>query len=166
MNLPAFLELSPGLTIWTIVIFTLFVAILGKYGWRPLRDSLKARQAAIEGAIESAERANAQAKVLLEESREKIAKAQQEALDVIRQGRSQAEAAIRAATEEADQVKKHKLAEAQRDIERQKDAAISQLRDEVSALVVTAAEKLIGKSLDADDHRRLVDQSLTDVSSN
>jgi F-type H+-transporting ATPase subunit b len=87
-------------------------------------------------------------------------------MDVIREGRAQAENIVRKAAEEAEAIKQQKLVEAQREIERQRDDALLVLRAEVASLVVDATEKLIGKKLDGDDHKRMIEASVADLSKN
>jgi F-type H+-transporting ATPase subunit b len=164
--MPAFLEMSPGLIIWTLINFTIFVFIIGKFFYKPMRQGLEAREQSIADAITNAEKANTEAMTILRESKEKIAGAQQEMMAIVREGKTQAEAMVRKAAEEAEVVKQQKLAESAREIERQKDEAIKALRTEVSTLVVDATEKLLGRNLQGDDHKRIVDGYVNELSKN
>ena len=164
--MPAFLELSPGLVIWTLINFSIFAFIIAKFGWKPMRDGLAARENAISDAIRTAEATNAEAQAILQESKEKIANAQAEMMSIVREGKEQAEAMMRKATEEADAVKKQKVVEAGREIERQRDEAIAQLRTEVSTMVVEATSKMLGRSLQDDDHKRLAEDYVKELSKN
>lgn len=164
--MPAFLEMSPGLIIWTLINFSLFVFIIGKFFYKPMKMGLEARENAIADAITNAERANSDALGILRESKEKIAGAQQEMMAIVREGKVQAEAMVRKAADEAETVKQQKISEAQREIERSKDDAIQQLRTEVSTLVVDATEKLLGRTMQGDDHKRMVDTYVNELSKN
>lgn len=164
--MPPFLQFSPGLVFWTLINFSIFVFIIAKFAWKPMRNGLQAREQAIADSIASAEAANREAKELMMESREKISKAHQDVMDVMREGRAQAETVLRRASEEAEAIKKQKLTEAQREIDRQRDDALQVLRTEVAALVVEATEKLIGKKLDGDDHKKIIEASVSDLSRN
>ncbi|MCU0329785.1 MAG: F0F1 ATP synthase subunit B [Candidatus Kapabacteria bacterium] len=164
--MPSFLDINPGQIIWTLIIFTIFVVIVAKMGWKPMIEGLKARENAIRDSITAAETASREAQETLREVREKMTKAQQEAMDAVREGRVQAENVIRKAAEEAEAIKQQKLVEAQREIDRSKDEAIKVLRAEVASLVVDATEKLIGKKLDGDDHKRIIEASVNEISKN
>lgn len=164
--MPAFLSFEPGLVIWTLINFSIFVFIIAKYGWTPMRDALAAREASIADAIANADRANAEARNILRESKEKIAGAQQEMMAIVREGKVQAEIMLKKAADESEAVKQQKLAEAQREIDRQKDEAITAIRAEVSTLVVGATEKLIGRTLKGDDHKRIIDNYVNELSKN
>ncbi|HBB25208.1 MAG TPA: ATP synthase F0 subunit B [Bacteroidetes bacterium] len=164
--MPAFLSFDPGLVIWTLINFSIFALIIGKFGWKPMRDAIASRESSIREAITAAERANREAQDLIRENQERLAKAQRETMEIVKEGRNQAENIIRKASEEAEHVKQQKLAEAQREIDRQKDEAIQVLRNEVASLVVGATEKLIGRSLDGEDHKRIVESYVNELSKN
>lgn len=164
--MPAFLQMDPGLIIWTLVNFGIFAFIIAKFAWKPMISAIQAREQTITDNIKGAEAANAEAQQLLKESKDRIAAAQHEMMDIVKEGRVQAEALVRRAAEEAEVVKQQKLAEAQREIERQKDDAIAELRAEVTSLVIGATEKLIGTKLDGEDHKRIIQSSVNELSKN
>ncbi len=164
--MPNFLKLDPGLAFWTLVNFGLFVFIIAKFAWKPMKAGLAAREQSIKDSITAAENANAEAQNILREAKEKISGAQAEMMQIVRDGKSQAEELIRKATDEADAVKHQKLVEAQREIEREKNEAIAQLRNEMSTLVVEATEKLLGRTLKDDDHKRIVNDFVQEISKN
>lgn len=165
-NLPSFLQLSPGLIFWTLVNFTVFALIIAKFAWKPMMSALAARTQTIDDALRNAETANAEAKAMLIESKEKIANAQNEMMAIVRDGKVQAEAIVRKAAEEAEVVKKQKVDDATKEIERQRDLALQQLRAEVSTLVVEATSKMLGRSLNDADHKRLADDYVNELSKN
>jgi F-type H+-transporting ATPase subunit b len=159
----AVLNISPGLIIWTLVNFVLFVILLGKFGWKPMISALKAREAAINDSLQNAELANIEAQKLLKESEARMASAQQEMSSIIKEGRAQAEIYVKTALEESERVKAAKMEEAQREISREKDAALRELRTEVATLVVQATEKLLGNKMDADSHRNMIEGYIDQV---
>lgn len=164
--MPAFLQMDPGLIIWTLVNFGIFAFIIAKFAWKPMISAIQAREQTITDNIKGAEAANAEAQQLLRESKDRISAAQHEMMDIVKEGRVQAEAIVRRAAEEAEVVKQQKLSEAQREIERQKDDAIAELRAEVTSLVIGATEKLIGTKLDGEDHKRIIQSSVNELSKN
>lgn len=129
-------------------------------------NGLAAREKAIHDAIQGAELANAEANAILRENKEAIAKAQAEMMSIVRDGKAQADALIQRAAEEAEAVKHRKLKDAERDIDRQKEEAIKEIRQEVSSMVVEATEKLLGRSLKAEDHKHVVESYIKELSKN
>lgn len=164
--MPSFLDMSPGLIFWTLVNFCGFAFIIAKFGWKPMMNGLKAREQSIRESIENAERASAEAVARLNESKAKIASAQAEMMTIVREGKNQADAMLRKAHDEAEHVKQHKIVEAQAEIEREKDEAIKALRTEVSSLVIDATEKLLGRTMQGEDQKRLVESYVNELSKN
>jgi F-type H+-transporting ATPase subunit b len=157
------LSVSPGLIIWTIVNFTIFALILGKFAWKPLTNALSAREKSIEDSISRAEKASADAERMMKDNEAKLAKAQQEMSEIVRQGRAEAQAKVQSALQEADKVKEQKIAEARAEIEREKQAAMQSLREEVSNLVIMATEKILKEKLDAGQQKKIVDGFIDDL---
>jgi F-type H+-transporting ATPase subunit b len=162
----ALLSVNPGLMIWTLINFFLFFLLLGKFGFKPMLAALEAREQRINDSIDQAEQANEMAQKSMNESREKLAQAHNEVMDLLREGKTQAESIIRHATEEAEQIKQTKLEEALREIAREKEIALQSLRTEMSTLIVQATDKVIGKVVNAEQHRSLIDATVNELSNN
>lgn len=160
------LSVKPGLVFWTWVNFAIFLFLALKFGLGAILKGMKNREDLIKNNIESAEKANNDAKLLLEEAESKINNAQKEMADIIAKGREQADIHIAKATEEADRVKKQKLDEAMKQIEISKQAAIKELRNEMAGLVVNATEKLLEEKLDKDKDSKLVESYIQKLSNN
>jgi F-type H+-transporting ATPase subunit b len=157
------LSVSPGLIIWTIVNFTIFALILGKFAWKPLTTALTARERSIEESITRAEKASEEATRVMKENEVKMAKAQQEMSEIVRQGREEAQAKVQAALQEAEKVKEQKMNEARIEIEREKQAAMLSLRTEVANLVVMATEKILKEKLDVDQQKKIVNTFIDEI---
>ena len=73
---------------------------------------------------------------------------------------------VQKAGDDADVVKHQKIEEAERDITRQKEEAIAELRGEVATLVVQATEMMLGRSMKEDDHKKIVESYVNEISKN
>jgi F-type H+-transporting ATPase subunit b len=151
------LNVDPGLIIWTIIIFCIFLFGVVKFGGKSIMNGLKAREQSIANDINNAEKKNLEAQKYVKEIQEKLEQTQHEISDMLANGRKQSEIIINKAAEEADRVKNIKVQEAMREIERSKDAAIKQLRMEVAGLVVTATEKMLDVKLDQSTDLKLIE---------
>jgi F-type H+-transporting ATPase subunit b len=160
------LDVNPGLIIWTLVNFLLFLALLLKFGYKPLKNGLASREKAIQDNIDKAEKANADALIILAESKQKLDSAQQEMNAIVAKGKAQADDFLKRAAEEAENVKKVKVEEALHEIEHTKVAAIKELRKEVAGLVVEATEKILDTVLDKDKHYKLVENYIDKMPNN
>jgi len=160
------LNVSPGLMIWTLFNFLIFLFLLIKFGAKPISEGLKRREENIRKALEDAQKANKEAEKLLKETNEKMMTAQQEMTDIIRKGKEQAESILRKAEEEAESTKKIKVEEAIREINRTKELALQQLKTEVADMVVSATEKLLGEVLDREKHQKLAEKFIEQIPKN
>jgi F-type H+-transporting ATPase subunit b len=160
------LSVSPGLIIWTIINFLVFLFLIVKFGAKPIANGLKTREDRINNAILNAEKANEEARKLLIESQEKISTAQEEMAGIVAKGRQQAVEIIHAASDEADKIKRTKVEDALREIEHSKENAIIELRRQVAGLVVQATEKILGNELDQEKHIRLVEDYIKQIPNN
>jgi F-type H+-transporting ATPase subunit b len=160
------LNINPGLAIWTLVNFLLFLFIFVKFAGKGIIKGLNSREDHINSQIRSAEKANEEARSLLEDSNKKLDEAQQQVSEIVAKGRLQADAHIKKAAEEAESVKRDKVIEAQKEIERSKEAALKELRNEVADLVVLATEKIIEEKLDKNKDLKLVESYIEKIPKN
>jgi len=124
------------------------------------------REKEIESNIAKAEADMKDAERLRQEFSEQLAGAQQKAKEIISQAQQAAAKQSEQMMEETRQKQQDMLQRAEESIRRERDAAISQLREEVASLAVGAAGKIIGRSLNTDDHRRLVDEFVAEAGKN
>src|SRR5919199_4077618 len=152
-----------GLMIWTLLAFLAAMFILRKYAWPAITNALDKRQRAIEESIETAERTRAEAQDILQEYRERLREARQQADEIVARARKAGEVHEREALEKARAQREDLMAQTRRDIEAETRRAIQEIRNEVADLTVLATEKVTRKSLDENDQRRLVEEALADL---
>jgi F-type H+-transporting ATPase subunit b len=160
------LEVNPGLIVWTIATFVLLAFVLGRYAWKPMLDALRRREEGIHSAIERAETAKKEAEHLLEQHRSQLARAEEESRRILGETRALADKLKGEVVEKANQQARIMIDQAKNEIERDKDAAIIQLRSEVADLAVEAAGKILGETLDAARHKKIVDEILKTLPKN
>ena len=154
---------SLGLMIWTLLAFGITLYLLNKLAFPRIAEALDRRRVAIEESIESAQRAKQEADELLEEYRARLREAREQAEDIVARARKAAENLKDETKAEATQQREQLLAQARRDIEHETRRALDELRKEVADLTVLATEKITRKSLDEEDHRRLIEEALSEV---
>jgi F-type H+-transporting ATPase subunit b len=157
------LEINPGLIIWTIITFVIVLMILRWTAWKPLLGALAAREEKIRGALADAEQARQQAKALLEEHRKQVAAAEDQVQRILTEGRALADKQRTEIAEKAQLSARHMIAQAKEEIQREKDAALTQLRAEVADLAIGAAGKILDKNLDTPAQRTLVDAAIREI---
>src|SRR5215203_2048828 len=154
---------SLGLMIWTLLAFGITLYLLNKLAFPRIAEALDRRRVAIEESIQAAQRAKQEADELLEEYRARLREAREQAEDIISRARKAAENLQDETKMQASKQREELLAAARRDIEHETRRALDELRKEVADLTVMATEKITRKSLTEDDHRRLIEEALSEV---
>lgn len=158
-------EVSPfaggvGNIILTLLIFGTVVVILGNKAWPVLLRTLDEREKLIRTSLEDARRERLEAEKLLVQYREQLAAARDQATAIVEEGRRDAEVVRQRIHGEAQSESEAMIARAKREIQLATDAAVKSLYDETAGLAVQIAGSVLRKELSADEHRRLVSESL------
>ena len=151
-----------GLMIWTLLAFGLTLLILKRFVFPRIAENLDKRRTAIEESIEHSERVRKEADQLLAEYRERLKEAREQAEDIVARARKASDRLADDAKADAKQTREEMMEDTRREIEFEKRRAIEELRREVANLTVLATEKVARKSLDDDDHKRLIEDALQD----
>jgi F-type H+-transporting ATPase subunit b len=152
-----------GLMIWTLLVFSIALAILYMYAFPRIGEALDKRQRAIEDSIDTAARTKAEAEELLAEYRERLKEARVQAEDIVTRARKAGDQAEREALEAGRAKREELLQQARRDIQAETSRAIGEIRAEVADLTVLATEKVTRKTLTPEDQRRLVEEALGEL---
>ena len=157
--LPALPEFIAGIVLFIVIWFVMAKKVVPAF-----EKTYQERSAAIQGGIEKAEAAQAEAAAALEEYRQQLAGARDEASSIREEAKAQGAqilAEMRTkAQEEADRL----IAQAKAQIEAERVQAVQQLRGEIGGLATNLAGKIVGESLDDDERaRRTVDRFISDL---
>jgi F-type H+-transporting ATPase subunit b len=152
-----------GLMIWALLAFGITLYLLNKLAFPRIAEALERRRRAIEESIEAANRAKQEADELLEEYRARLREAREQAEDIVVRARKAADNLADETKAEASKQREELIAAARRDIEHETRRALDELRKEVANLTVIATEKITRKSLTEEDHRRLIEEALSEV---
>ncbi|MCJ7553229.1 MAG: F0F1 ATP synthase subunit B, partial [Ignavibacteriaceae bacterium] len=140
--------------------------ILGKFAWKPILTALKQREDAIKDSLEQAEKAKDEAKKILEENQASLGKAEAESKKIIEQSRQFAEN-LKVQMLKDSKVQAQKIIEeASAEIDRKKDAAFNELKNQVAEISVQAAEKILKQNLNTDSNKKIVDSYIKEISKN
>jgi F-type H+-transporting ATPase subunit b len=157
------IEINPGLTIWTWIIFLILLVILAKTTWKPMLASLKNREQAIADSLSKAEQARADAERLIQENRRERQKAEEEVQKALKEGREYAERMRQDLVQKAKDEATKMLEHAKSEIERDKVAALQQLRNEAADLAIIATGKLLDANMNEQRHRDIVNKMIADL---
>src|SRR3954467_6134642 len=151
-----------GVMIWTLIAFGITMLILRRLAYPRIQEALDKRRVAIAESIDAAERTRVEADQLLNEYRERLREAREQADDIVARARKASDKVADEAKVEANKKREELMEQPRRDIEQETRRAIEQIRREVADLTVLATEKVTRKSLDDDDHRRLIEEALSE----
>jgi F-type H+-transporting ATPase subunit b len=154
---------SLGLMIWTLLAFGITLYLLNKLAFPRIAAALDKRRLAIEESINAANRAKEDADQLLEEYRARLREAREQAEDIVVRARKAADNLADETKVKASRQREELLASARRDIEHETRRAIDEIRKEVADMTIIATEKVTRKSLTPEDHRRLIEEALSEV---
>jgi F-type H+-transporting ATPase subunit b len=157
------IQVTPGLMIWTIVCFLATFIFLKKVAFGRVQAMIDDRRERIAKAIEEADNAREQARHLLEEHKKLIGQAKSEAEEILSEARRIADAQRERVRAETEEDRQRRLEETRRQIEQATHQALGQIREEVGKLSLLAAEKITRKSLTGADQRRLIDEALAEI---
>ena len=160
------LSYNAGLAFWITLAFGLMFFVLAKFAFPAILNGLKERETTIQSSLEQAERANAEAARLLADNESARREAEAQAQSILRDAREQANSQRDADIAKTKAEITRMQASAQADIETQKQQALAELRSEVAALAVGAAEKILNREIDAQAQQGLVDQFISDLPRN
>jgi len=148
-----------GNMIWTVVIFTLVVVVLGKFAWGPILEGLQARETFIRDSLSEAKADREAAGETLESYQAKLAEARGEATAIVDEGRRDAEEVRQRIEANAKDEAGKIVARARREIDLAKEAAVAEIFTLASQLSTEVAAKVIRKELTAADHERLIQEA-------
>ena len=138
-----------GLIFWTFLAFIVVFLILKKYAWKPILKALKDRETGIADAIASAEKVKNEMSQLKNENEALMQKAREERAVLIKDAKLQSDKMIAEAKEKAKAEYEKILADAQQDIQQQKNAALIDVKNNIGKMVIEITEKVIRKELAA-----------------
>ena len=157
------ISVTPGLMIWTIVCFLIVLWVLKRFAFGPIQKAIDERRDRIRRSIEEADEARAEARRLLEEHKALIGQARGQAEEILAEARKTREAMERRMKEETETERQRRLEETRREIQAETQRALTQIRVEVAELTLVATQKVIGRSLDESDDRRLIEEAIADL---
>ena len=152
-----------GLMLWTLIAFGVSMLILRKFAFPAIGAALDKRAATIDESLNAAVRTKQEAEELLEEYRARLKEAREQAEDIVARSRKAADSTLEEAKASAKEYGEEQRAATIKEIEAAKQLALDDIRKEVADLTVIATEKVTRKSLGDDDHRRLIEEALSEV---
>jgi len=160
-------DFSFGLFIWQTIIFVGLVLLLKKFAWKPILDAVNEREEGIKNALLSADNARKEMQNLQSDNQRILQEARMERDSLLKDAREMKEKMIADAVNEAQAQGLKMIEQAKAAIKNEKNAAMADLKLQVSTLSLEIAEKLLKDELSNKEAQvKLVEKMLGDAKLN
>ncbi len=156
-------DINFTLFVATIVLFAIFAFVLAKFAWGPILKQVEEREKGIKDAVEGAEKAAQEAKQLLDKHKEMLREAGREREEIIKRALKESETLKTDLQAKARSESEAMIARAKEQVEREKNLAVLELRQQVADLAIEAASRIVKSSLTPEAQKRLVDEFITNL---
>lgn len=165
-NLPAVLTPDLGLLFWMLLAFLVVFVVLAKKGFPAIVNMVEERKAYIDESLKKAHEANEKLANIQAEGEKMLLEARERQSQIVKEAQATRDKMIAQAEVKAREESARIISEAKAQIETEKQNAIADIRQQVSVLSVSIAEKILRQKL-SDDKSQMayVDKLLDDVSS-
>ena len=151
-------DLSLGTILAQMLNFFILVWLLARFAYKPLLAMMTERKERIAKDLEAAEKARVEAEGFKADYAAQIAKARQEAQQIVEKAVQEAENTTR---EQIEQEKNR----ARQDIAIERDRAMNSLRNEVVSLSVAMAGKVVAKDMNSETNTKLIEDAIRQLDS-
>ena len=148
-----------------LVAFLILIGLLARYVYPRIIAAAEGRQRAVAAQLEAAEKSRLEAEERIKEAQKQLDAARANAQEIIAGAGKSADQLRGELKEKAEEEAKRITEQAKQEINLERQKAIDSVRSEVAALVVEATERVVGETLDAQKHRRLIDKAIEEVAS-
>ncbi len=163
---PSLLSINPGLIIWTIVVFLIFLFLLKKFAWGPLIKALNNREETIKNALDNAEKTNKETAEMFEKNKKIIAEANVQASRILNDARELSAKIKDEIVSKANEEANRNIQKAKEQIQSMKDTALESMKDDITDIAFKAAEKIIAKNLDKKKQMDIIDEFMNKIPKN
>ena len=138
---------TPGLAIWSLLIFLLFWYLVSKFAFKPIAEALEKREEDIQTAMDTAKKTREEMANMKAENEKLLAEAREERSKIIQEAKEIKNQMIAEAKEKAKEEANKIVSNAMNEIENQKRAAFAEVKNEIGVMALSIAEKVIKKEL-------------------
>jgi len=152
---------------WTLVMMWVTILVLylvlKKFFFEKVHNFVLSRENAVKDAYDNAEITNRKADEKLLAYNKRIANIESEGREIIKKAKKKADDQANMIIQEAEQKADFMMLQAQKEIEREKSKALSDVREQIAVLALMAAEKIMEKELETTGQNVLIDQIIEQV---
>ena len=140
-----------GLFVWTLLAFIIVFFILKKFAWKPILQTLGEREKGIADSIATADRVKSEMAQMQSENEKLMQQAREERSVMMKEAKQMSEQIVAKAKEDTRAIADKMIADAQQQIQQQKMAAMTDVKNQIGTLAVEVAEKVLRRQLSTED---------------
>lgn len=160
-------DFSFGLFFWQLIILVILITLMVKFAWKPIMEAITAREEGISNALLAADNAKKDMQNLKADNEKLLAEARAERDAMIKEARELKDKMIADAKGEAQAQGEKMISQAKASIESEKNAAMAEIKNQVSSLSIEIAEKLLKEELaNTEAQSKLVEKMLGEAKLN
>ena len=141
---------DPGLLLWMLAAFLVVFVVLAKFGFPAIIGMVEKRKNYIDESLRKAHEATTRLENIKQESESILQEARDKQVAILKEAANTREAIVEDARVKAREESARIISDAKAEIESQKQAAITAIRQQVALLSVEVSEKVLRKKLDTD----------------
>ncbi len=146
-----------------LIAFVVFVIFCMKFVWPPIMAAIEERQATIADGLAASDRAAKDLELAQEKATAQLKEAKAQAAEIIEAAKKRETQLVEEAAVKAQAEKEKILAAGHAEIETERNQAKEELRQQVAALAVVGAEKILERSIDAAAHSDILDKLVAEL---
>ena len=144
--------------IFYLINFLILMGVLTRFLYKPFLNMLAARKQSIKDALDNAELTNRRADEKMEQYSKRISKVEEESREIIRTAKIKADSQARDIIEDARKEAGDIIAKAEKTIEKEKEKAMEEMKQEIAVLAVMAAEKIVEREIQRAGQEAIVEE--------
>ena len=144
--------------IFYLINFLILMGVLTRFLYKPFLNVLATRKQSIKDALDNAELTNRRADEKMEQYSKRISKVEEESREIIRTAKIKADAQARDIIADARKEAGDIMTKAQQTIEKEKEKAMEDMKQEIAVLAVMAAEKIVEREIQRVGQEAIVEE--------
>lgn len=145
------------------IAFAIFVWFCMKYVWPPLMAAIEARQKLIADGLTQAERAGKNLELAQAKATDKLKEAKTQAAEIVEQANKRRAQIVEEAKAEGETERQKIITQGEAEVNAERNRAREELRQQVAALAIAGAEKIIKRSIDKEANSDIIDKLVAEL---
>ena len=148
---------------WSVIVFILLIVVLWRFVLKPVNRIIAKRQEEIQESVNIADKQKLEAQEFQEGQKLQLEAAKKEARQIIEDSKIAARKIKDEIEEKAAEKSRSILDSALEEIRAERDRSVVAVKNQIIEIAMDATERIIGKSLSEEEHKKLIEESLKEV---